>query len=266
MRHQPDNTSGNLDVRSGLVLASARVSGLQPGRAAGQPDRDSLSIDPPRYPMPTGWSDWTGWPVPEPRPASRRRLILRWLASQAARPLAKVVAVGSAAGWVASTAFLAWTLASGHGVFTTRGVQLATAIALPVLDIGAGLVVLRRRSVQSDRPSRATRRRVRRAQAVGRRPGARVFRWWSLQFLLVPSVTESLPRPLRGPLAAGIWITLLAWIGQTVAITLGAFGAGAASVQGQQFAASIWMTHFIVWCCLACRRLGRRRADAHDWL
>jgi hypothetical protein len=238
------------------------MTGLQPRPAAAQPDQ-SLPIGLPRYPTPAGSGSSIAWPVPEPGPVSRRRLISRWLDSQAALPLAKVVAVGSAAGWVAAAVVFAWSTASGHALPAGRGAALAAGIALPVIDIGSALLRLSRGSLPSDTPSRATRRQVRRAQmAAGRTPGARASRWRPLQFFLVPSLTASLSRPVRGLLVAGFWTTVLAWTWQTV----GAFGAGEAGVQGQRLAAAVWMMHLIVWCSLACRRLGRGRADANGWL
>jgi hypothetical protein len=230
------------------------MSGLEPRRAAAQPDEDSLPIGLPRYPTPAGRESGIAWAVPELSPVSRRRLIGRWLASQAAMPLAKVVAVGSAAGWVAAALVFAWTLASGHALSAVTGAQPVADMTLAVVDIGTGLLVLSHKSPHSDRPTRATRRAVRRAQMdVGRRPGTRASLWRPLQFLLVPSATASLPRPLRGLLAAGFWTSVLAGTWQ--------IGAGDGSVQGQQFAASVWMMHLIVCCSFACRRLSLRRTS-----
>jgi hypothetical protein len=149
-----------------------------------------------------------------------------------ARPLAKVVGVGSAAGWVAAALVFAWTLASGRALSAVTGEQPVVDMALGVIDVGTGLLVLSRRSPQSDRPRRATRRAMRRAQMdVGRRPGTRASLWRRLQFFLVPSAAASLPRPLRGLLAAGLWTSVLAAIWQ--------FGAGDGRVQDQRLAASV---------------------------
>jgi hypothetical protein len=245
----------NLAIRTDLVLASPRMSGLQPRRAGAQPDQDSLPIGLRRYPTPHGGESGIAWAMPEPRPVSRQRLIGRWLASQAARPLAKLVAVGSAAGWVAAALVFDWTLVSGHALSAVTGAQPVADMALGSIDVGIGLLALSRRSPQSDRPAPATRRAMRRAQMdVGRRPGARASFWPRLTFLLVPSAAVSLPRPLRGLLAAGLWTSVLAAIWQ--------FGAGDGGVQDQRLAASVWMMNLIVWCSLACRRLSLRHADA----
>lgn len=179
------------------------------------------------------------------------------------------MAAGSAAGWVAAAVALAWTTASGRALPAGRDEALAAGLALSLIDAGSAVLRLGRGSPPSDRPSRATRRAVRQAQkAAGRTSGARPSRWPPLQFFLVPSLTASLPRPVRGLLAAGFWTTVVMWIWQLPGI----FGASEGGTQGQQLAAELWMMHLIVWCSLACQRLGRDRRrltpvpDDNAWL
>ena len=152
----------------------------------------------------------------------------------------------------AAALVFAWTLTSGHTLSAVTSAQPIAGLTLAVVDIGTGLLVLSRWPVHSDRPSRATRRAVRRAKIhVGGRPGTRASVWRSLHFLLLPSATASLPRPLRGLLAAALWISVLAGTSQ-----IGTLGG---SVRGQQFVASIWMMHLIVWCSFACKSSPRSR-------
>jgi glucose dehydrogenase len=71
----------------------------------------------------------------------------------------------------------------------------------------------------------------------------------------------SLPRPLRGLLAAGVWTTAVGGTWQLLVAGLSLFGAGETGVTEQRLAVSVWMMHLIVWCCIACGRLTVRRAD-----
>jgi hypothetical protein len=182
-------------------------------------------------------------------------------------PLARVMAAGSAAGWVAAAAILVWTSTSGHVLAAGRATAFAAAIALPVIDVGTLLVRRRRRSLPYDKPSRATRRAMRQARlGIGRTvPGVRASRWRHLHFLVAPTALAALPRAARGPLVAGFWATVLAWAWQFIANVQGV-GSGDFSVHGQQLAAAAWMMHCIAWCWFSCARLGRRRADGNGWL
>jgi len=172
--------------------------------------------------------------------------------------------VGSAAGWVAVTTVFVFTLASGHALPLGRDAQIVAGGVLALIDAGAGLLQLSfRKSLRSDKPSLAARRRARQA---GRTAARRASRWRPLQFLLVPSLTASLSRPVGVLLAAGLWTTVAAWAWQTVAATQDFFGASETSAADQRIVAALWMGHLMVWCSLACRRIGRCRRTAEGWL
>jgi hypothetical protein len=229
----------------------------EPARSAEHPGPSHPPISLPRYPAPAVWDDRVVWSVPAP-PTSRPRLMLRSLADRVATRLARVIAAGSAAGWLAATTVFAWTLAAGHSLSALTGVQVPAELALLPIDIG--ILALSGGSVSSDRPSRAVRREVRRAQkAMARSQGARVTFRHRLRFLSGPLASTSLPRPLGGLLAASFWITVVVAGWQVVAAIEDLFGTGGGSLQGQRLWASMWMLHLMALGRLACRRLGASR-------
>jgi len=232
------------------------MTGLWPKQV--QPGQDFLSAALPRYPAKLDSERAIVWTAPQPRPVSRWRLIAGSLADWAAAPVARVVAVVSAAGWVAATVVLAWVSVSGHVLSVVTGAQPVADTAVALGDIAAFFLLLNRRS-RSDWPSRASRGALRRAQMATRPPGLRAFLWRRLQFLSLPSATASVPQPLRGLLVAGIWASVLAPAWQLATVMPGLGFYGDPSVQDQQFAASIWMMHLIAWCTIACRRFTRSR-------
>jgi len=221
-------------------------------------NQDFFPSDLPRYPPKLEGERVIVWAAAQPRPVSRWRLVASSLARQVAAPVARVVAVGSAAGWVAATVALAWVSVSGHVLSAVTGAQPVAEMAIALGDIAAFVLVLNRRS-HSDWPARATRRAVRKAQLAARQPGLRAFLWRRLQFLSLPFATASLLQPLRGLLVGGIWASVLAPAWQLAAVMQSNSLPGDPSVQGQQVAASIWMMHLIAWCTIACRRLTPAR-------
>jgi hypothetical protein len=159
-----------------------------------------------------------------------------------------------------------WTLASGHAISALSGAAPVAGLALVLFDIGTvWLLPLTRRRVRSDAPPAATRRAARRAaKAAGRTPGTRALLRRASRVFLLPRATTSLPRSLRGPFAAAIWVTIAAASWQLVASMLEFFGLGDTSAMDQRLAALFWMMHLIIWCEFACERLSTRRAGPVD--
>ena len=176
------------------------MTGAESGLSPAQPHQDPPPIVLPRYPAAANEAPAFLWALPEP-PVSPR-LIIRWLAA----PVARVVAVASAAGWLAATGIFVWTLASGHPLSAVTAVRPLIDLGLLAVDIGICLLLLGRIPSAPDMPPRETRRAARRAQKVAARSlGARAtLRRW-LRRLWLPAAVANVPRPLRELLAGGFW-------------------------------------------------------------
>jgi hypothetical protein len=161
---------------------------------------------------------------------------------------------------------LADTLVAGHPVAGPSDVALASAIALPVVDL-LTIGSLAWRGRVHDRPlgaaARAFRKSARQARkARGGRHGVIRAARSTLRALRRPAQFAFLPRPARWALGAMLWPTafVTAWIvGSAVAR---GFPPGTWQLRGQQLFAWTWMLHLVIWCQLACRRLNRSRASA----
>ncbi len=206
----------------------------------------------PRYPAPAGPIIWA---LPEPQPPPRRRLIAR----SAVVPLARVIAAGSAAGWVAAAVVFACTFVAPRAVSGLDSVRTVTDLMFGALDSAVVLcLLLMSRTAPGDRPARALRQAARRAHPVrGWRP--RLSR--VLQFFWLTPVAPALPRWARRLLAAALWASTVVGFWQL------ADGSSPAdpTVQGQRADAAIWLAHLIVWCVLGCAVLSRRRGSDIRW-
>jgi hypothetical protein len=234
------------------------------------------------YPDPAGllrwwdggpWTAQTLWPWPPP--ASRPARLAVWLASPAGSLLSVVVVAATALGWVAGAAFIAVTVVAGQPIPPAEfALQAAVFAVLPVLDVVATICTrVARSGRRAPAPPGAARRAMRKAarragKPASSKPAAMSAMRSAARGVRGPFLLPSLPRPAGWVLAAAAWSTFLsgAWLWAWSLAHGGAYlEAPGSTVLGQQIAVTIWMTHMIGWCGVACKRLDRNRAAASMW-